>query len=96
MSGKILIVDDEPFNLDLLEQELAEYAYVIERAKDGTEALEKIESFRPDIVLLDYMMLAMNGLEVVERLRRDERHKTLLVIFLTAKGTENCPCFVRE
>jgi CheY-like chemotaxis protein len=96
MSGNILIVNDEPFNLDLLEKELAEHDYVIERANDGAEALGKIESFRPDTVLLDYMMLGMNGLEVVERLRRDERHKTLLVIFLTAKGTENCPCFVRE
>ena len=42
MTNKILIVDDEPFNLDLLEQELQEQGYDIERASDGAEALEKV------------------------------------------------------
>ena len=46
MSKKILIVDDEPFNLDLLEQELGEYDYAIERAGDGVEALEKTAKLR--------------------------------------------------
>ena len=41
----------------------------IERASDGVEALEKIASFKPDVILLDYMMPRMNGLEVVKRLR---------------------------
>ena len=66
MSAKILIVDDEPFNLDLLEQELMDYDYVTERAINGVEALEKIESFNPDVILLDFMMPRMNGLEVVK------------------------------
>lgn len=87
MPNKILIVDDEPFNLDLLEQELAEYEYVIERAGDGIEALEKTESFKPDVILLDYMMPKMNGLEVVKRLRETELHKGIPVILLTAKAT---------
>ena len=60
MSKKILIVDDEPFNLDLLEQELGDYDYAIERASDGVEALEKTQSFEPDVILLDYMMPRMN------------------------------------
>ena len=45
MANKILIVDDEPFNLDLLEQELQEQGYEIERVTDGTEALEKLPVF---------------------------------------------------
>ncbi|MGZ8533669.1 MAG: response regulator, partial [Candidatus Binatia bacterium] len=53
MPNKILIVDDEPFNLDLLEQELMEYEYVLERATDGIDALAKADSFSPDIILLD-------------------------------------------
>ena len=53
MPDKILIVDDEPFNLDLLEQELVDRGYAIERARDGAEALRKNESTRPDVVLLD-------------------------------------------
>jgi adenylate cyclase len=88
MANKILIVDDEPFNLDLLEQELMEYSYVIERANDGVEALEKIDSFKPDLILLDFMMPRMNGLEVVKRLREDQNHKGIPVILLTAKATQ--------
>ena len=88
MPNKILIVDDEPFNLDLLEQELMDYDYVIERAVDGVEALEKIDSFDPDVILLDYMMPRMNGLEVVRRLRENERHKSIPVILLTAKASQ--------
>jgi class 3 adenylate cyclase/CheY-like chemotaxis protein len=88
MPTKILIVDDEPFNLDLLEQELMDYDYTIERANDGVEALEKVESFEPDVILLDYMMPRMNGIEVVKRLRQDERRKAIPVILLTAKGSQ--------
>jgi adenylate cyclase len=88
MPSKILIVDDEPFNLDLLEQELADYDYAIERASDGVEAVEKTETFRPDVILLDYMMPKMNGLEVVKRLRASEQHKAIPVILLTAKATQ--------
>ena len=88
MPKKILIVDDEPFNLDLLEQELADYDYVMERAGDGVEALEKTASFRPDVILLDYMMPRMNGVEVVKRLRADQAHKGIPVILLTAKASQ--------
>ena len=88
MPNKILIVDDEPFNLDLLEQELQDQGYTIERATDGAEALEKVPSFLPDVILLDYMMPNMNGLEVLARLRKDEKHKGIPVILLTAKATQ--------
>lgn len=88
MPNKILIVDDEPFNLDLLEQELEDQGYVIERANDGAEALEKIPSFEPDVILLDYMMPRMNGLEVLKHLRQDEKHRSIPVILLTAKATK--------
>jgi len=88
MPNKILIVDDEPFNLDLLEQELMEYDYMLERAVDGIEALDKTESFSPDLILLDYMMPKMSGLEVVKRLRQNEKQKLIPVILLTAKATQ--------
>jgi class 3 adenylate cyclase len=88
MPNKILIVDDEPFNLDLLEQELMEYDYVLERASDGVEALEKTASFEPDLILLDFMMPRMNGLEVVKRLRQEQKSKGIPVILLTAKASQ--------
>jgi CheY-like chemotaxis protein len=88
MPNKILIVDDDPFNLDLLEQELEDEGYIMERASDGEEALQKVESFAPDIILLDYMMPKMDGIEVVKRLRDDDRHKAIPVILLTAKAAQ--------
>jgi adenylate cyclase len=88
MPNKILIVDDEPFNLDLLEQELDEQNYTIERANDGAEALDKVPSFLPDLILLDYMMPKMNGLEVLRHLREDAQYKSIPVILLTAKATQ--------
>jgi len=88
MPTKILIVDDEPFNLDLLEQELTDQGYVIERANDGAEALQKVPSFLPDLILLDYMMPKMNGIEVVKQLKQDERYKGIPVILLTAKASQ--------
>jgi len=88
MAGKILIVDDEPFNLDLLEQELADQGYAVERAADGEEALQKVETVLPDVILLDYMMPKMNGIEVVKRLKQDDKHKGIPVILLTAKASQ--------
>ena len=88
MPNKILIVDDEPFNLDLLEQELADQNYTIERANDGAEALDKVPSFLPDLILLDYMMPKINGLEVLKRLREDAQYESIPVILLTAKATQ--------
>ncbi len=85
MSNKILIVDDELFNLDLLEQELTDLGYTIERANNGLEALQKAESFRPELILLDYMMPDMNGLEVLKELKRRENH--VPVVIVTAHGT---------
>src|SRR5919108_3053607 len=88
MPNKIRVVDDEPFNLDLLEQELTEQGYHIERANDGAEALEKVPSFQPDVILLDYMMPKMNGLEVLKRLREDKSYQRIPVILLTAKASQ--------
>jgi DNA-binding NtrC family response regulator len=85
MQEKILIVDDEPFNLDILEQELADRGYIIERARDGAEALQKSDSFRPDLVLLDYMMPGMNGLEVLTEIRK--REYDVPIIMITAHGS---------
>ena len=88
MPNKILIVDDEPFNLDLLEQELSDQNYAIEKASDGVEALEKVDVFEPDVILLDYMMPRLNGIETVRRLKQHEKYKGIPVILLTAKGSQ--------
>lgn len=85
MAGKILIVDDEPFNLDLLEQELGELGYSSERSDNGAQALAKIEQNEPALVLLDYQMPGMTGIEVLRAIRQN--NKELPVIIITAYGT---------
>jgi DNA-binding NtrC family response regulator len=85
MTDKILIVDDEAFNLDLLEQELTDRGYTVERAHDGAEALRTMEALRPDIVLLDYMMPGMSGLDVLRELQ--SRESDVPIIMMTAHGS---------
>jgi DNA-binding NtrC family response regulator len=85
MASKVLIVDDEPFNLDLLEQELTELGYAIERASDGAQALHLIQSTNPELVLLDYQMPRMNGIEVLRAIRQND--KDLPVVIITAHGS---------
>jgi DNA-binding NtrC family response regulator len=85
MPKRILIVDDEPLNLDLLDQELADIGHTTERAIDGSEALAKLDTINPDLVLLDYQMPGMNGIEVLREIRK--RDENLPVVIITAYGT---------
>ena len=85
MSDKILIVDDKPSNVKILGQELADRGYAIETATDGREALKKVESIRPDLIILDFMMPHMSGLEVLKELRKGENDTP--VVMITAYGT---------
>ncbi len=85
MPSKILIVDDEPFNLDVLEQELTDLGYAVERANDGAQALSEIDKVPPELVLLDYLMPKMNGIEVLHVIRKT--HKDLPVVIVTAHGS---------
>ena len=85
-SQLVLITDDQEINRDVLEMML-EDDYDIILAEDGVECLEQIERNidRLSIVLLDLMMPNMNGFEVLERMRADERMKRIPVIVLTAE-----------
>ena len=85
MSSKILIVDDEPFNLDVLEQELTDLGYAVERASEGAQALSEVDKLAPELVLLDYLMPGMNGIEVLHAIRKT--HKDLPVVIVTAHGS---------
>ena len=81
---KILVVDDIATNILLLKAILGRAKYRIVTATGGREALEKVESESPDLILLDIMMPDMNGYEVIERLKADERFCRIPVIFLSA------------
>jgi putative two-component system response regulator len=78
----ILIVDDQPQNVDLLEAYLVPQGYEVVKAANGQEALEKLSSNQIDLILLDVMMPGMDGFEVTRRVRRDNR--LLPIILVTA------------
>ena len=83
---KILIVDDEPFNVDYLEQELEEAGYETISAVDGQDALRKIELEAPDLILLDIMMPVMDGFEVLRRLKANPSTRDIPVVVISASN----------
>ena len=85
MNDKILIADDEPSNRKILQQELVHRGFVIDTACGGVEALAKIEAAPPNLVILDYMMPDLSGLEVLKALRK--RGNDTPVIMITAYGS---------
>jgi signal transduction histidine kinase len=82
--GKILIVDDNEANVRLLDVYLKNEGYVTEKAFDGLQALEKIHSTNPDLVLLDVMMPKLDGYEVCRRIRSNDDINVIPVVMITA------------
>jgi putative two-component system response regulator len=80
----ILIVDDQPQNVDLLEAYLVPQGYDTVRAANGQEALEKLSGSQVDLILLDVMMPGMDGFEVTRRIRHDDINRLLPIILVTA------------
>lgn len=82
---RVLVVDDDERNVALLTSKLKADGYETDAAWDGLEALEKVESFSPDCILLDIMMPKMDGYEVLRRLKTGEKTQHIPVIMLTAR-----------
>jgi serine phosphatase RsbU (regulator of sigma subunit) len=82
----ILIVDDEPFNVDFLEQELEDLGYRTISASNGKEALQAVSSKNPDLILLDIMMPVLDGFEVLTRLKADNKQQHIPVIVISAQS----------
>jgi putative two-component system response regulator len=82
--ARILVVDDNPMNIELIAENLEDEGYEIGRAQSGEEALRQIAERAFDLVLLDVMMPGMSGYEVCERLKGDEKTRLLPVVMLTA------------
>ena len=88
MSGhRILVVDDEPLNVELLEQELTDGGYEVDAAYDGEAALTMITDSPPDLILLDVLMPGLDGIEVCRRLKQDPATRLIPVIIMTGHGT---------
>ncbi|CAI8164469.1 MAG: Alkaline phosphatase synthesis transcriptional regulatory protein PhoP [Bacteroidota bacterium] len=85
---RILLVDDEPDILEILDYNLTSEGYQVEKAKNGLEALEKVEDWKPHLVLLDVMMPEMDGIETCELLRKKSNLPNLAIVFLTARSED--------
>ena len=85
---KILIADDEPDILEIIQYNLRNEGYEVATAKNGNEAIDMAKRFQPDLIILDIMMPGKNGIEVCNILRLQPAFNDTLIIFLTALSDE--------
>ena len=83
-TSRILIADDNPTNVELLEAYLSDFDCQIMVAVDGRDTLDKVASFRPDLVLLDIMMPKLSGFEVCKKVKEDRGTKGVMILMVTA------------
>jgi len=87
MKKTILVVDDEKDIVDLLSYNLTKEGFSVMTARNGRDALDRARQ-KPDMIILDVMMPEMNGLQVIQELRKEKSTASIPVILLTAKGSE--------
>ncbi len=88
MAKKVLIVDDEANIVISIEFLIKQAGYTLDIAHNGEEALEKVATFQPDLILLDVMMPKINGFEVCRRIKENPDWQHIKIVMLTAKGRE--------
>lgn len=88
---KVIIVEDEPSIQQMYQMKLNKLGFVTEVADDGQEGLQKCESFKPDLVLLDLKMPVMTGEEMLEKLRKTDWGADIRVIVLTNISRDEAP-----
>ncbi|HYG27160.1 MAG TPA: phosphate regulon transcriptional regulator PhoB [Caulobacteraceae bacterium] len=88
MSAKILVVEDDDALATLVEYNLSKEGFRVTKAADGEEAILLIDEVEPDLVLLDWMLPKVSGVEVCRRVRASQKTRTLPVIMMTARGEE--------
>jgi signal transduction histidine kinase len=88
MNAKILIIDDEPNNFDVIEAQILEEHYELSYASSGIKALQRLEFFQPDVILLDVMMPDMNGVEVCQRIKSNPQWSHIPIVVVTALNSK--------
>jgi DNA-binding response OmpR family regulator len=84
MAAKVLVVDDEPHIVALVQNRLKAVGYEVLSAFDGEEGVKKAKESSPDLIILDVLMPKLSGIEVAIQLRADEKTKKIPIIMLTA------------
>ena len=82
--NRILIADDNQPNRELLEAYLSDIDCDVDHAADGQETMTKVQSFRPDLILLDVMMPKLSGFEVCQKLKADSTQRKIMILMVTA------------
>jgi two-component system phosphate regulon response regulator PhoB len=88
VAANILLVEDEPGIQELLKFNLAQAGHAVTTTGDAEAALKFLKSTLPDVILLDWMLPGMSGIDLCRRLRNDERYAPIPIIMLTARGEE--------
>jgi two-component system phosphate regulon response regulator PhoB len=88
MNGKIFIIEDEASIIQLVQHNLEKEGFIIASSENGNEGLKQLKKFEPNLLLLDWMLPDLSGIEICKNIRKDNKFKTLPIIMLTAKGEE--------
>ena len=88
MNGKIFIIEDEPSIIQLVQHNLEKNGFLVSSSLNGNDGLKELKKFQPDLLLLDWMLPDLSGIEICKNIRKDNTFKNLPVIMLTAKGEE--------
>ena len=83
MNNIILLVEDDPFLIDIYTTKLKEVGYNVQVAQDGEEAMSKIKEYKPDLVLLDIVLPTVNGWEILKRVKKDEELSGVRIVILS-------------
>ena len=84
----ILVIDDDPAQIKILEKKLPENGYVVLTATKAAEGLQQAMDKYPDLIILDVMMPIINGYNLCQLLKNDRKHKTIPIIMLTSRDSE--------
>ena len=88
MNGKIFIIEDEASIIKLVQHNLEKEGFIVSSSENGNEGLKQLKKFEPNLLLLDWMLPDLSGIEICKHIRKDNKFKTLPIIMLTAKGEE--------
>ncbi len=88
MNGKIFIIEDETSIIQLVQHNLEKNGFLVSSSLNGNDGLKELKKFQPDLLLLDWMLPDLSGIEICKNIRKDNSFKNLPVIMLTAKGEE--------
>lgn len=87
-NNRILIVDDEPDILEFLSYNLKKEGFEVSTCSDGNTAIQKLDQFMPNLIILDVMMPGMDGIETCETIRSQSKYDNVLITFLTARAED--------